>query len=276
MEPALAIKLRLKRRKIVLHKGEDPDVAKLRARLKGRKMFAQKSEKPTAGKLNIRSVRGTRTITVNRAKMLTSEQFDTALEKALASPHAERNAALLLLSFYCGLRAQELAGLRWKRHILNSDGTIADNLFVTHEIGKNPRNPDSKTHTREAKLPIVERLRSALEKLRALRPKDVYVIYPLYKHTEKSERASFLDAGQTDPNTVAQYLRRLYDSLGFIGASSHSGRRTFITMMARHCNEVGSSLRDVQLLARHASLDTTAGYITPSERHYDLANTVFQ
>ena len=60
---------------------------------------------------------------------------------------------------------------------------------------------------------------------------------------------------------VAVWFHRLYSGLGMIGCSSHSGRRTFITKAARKIGEVGGSLRDVQQLAGHSSLSTTARYI---------------
>jgi integrase/recombinase XerD len=48
---------------------------------------------------------------------------------------------------------------------------------------------------------------------------------------------------------------------GWSAASSHSGRRSFITRAARKISEVGGSLRDIQQLAGHASLGTTSRYI---------------
>jgi integrase/recombinase XerC len=60
---------------------------------------------------------------------------------------------------------------------------------------------------------------------------------------------------------VAVWFYRLYTELGFTGASSHSGRRTFITKAAKQAVEAGGSLRDVQQLAGHSSLATTQRYI---------------
>ena len=61
--------------------------------------------------------------------------------------------------------------------------------------------------------------------------------------------------------TVQRWFARHYQALGFVGCSSHSGRRTFITRGARKVVEVGGSLRDVQQLAGHATLATTQRYI---------------
>ena len=67
--------------------------------------------------------------------------------------------------------------------------------------------------------------------------------------------------GPMAANSVVNWFGELYREIGADGCSSHSGRRTFITMTARGAHHAGASLRDVQLLAGHASIETTQRYI---------------
>ena len=62
-------------------------------------------------------------------------------------------------------------------------------------------------------------------------------------------------------NSIVNWFVALFAELGIEGCSSHSGRRTFITTAARSAHRAGCSLRDVQLLAGHRSIETTQGYI---------------
>jgi integrase/recombinase XerD len=71
--------------------------------------------------------------------------------------------------------------------------------------------------------------------------------------TERSDR--------TPAQVIVNMFQRWYRDLGFIGASSHSGRRTFITNAAKKVVQAGGSLRDVQELAGHSSLSMTQRYI---------------
>jgi integrase/recombinase XerD len=64
----------------------------------------------------------------------------------------------------------------------------------------------------------------------------------------------------TSAQAIVNMFQSWYRHLGFVGCSSHSGRRTFITNAARKISTVGGSLRDVQELAGHASLRTTQRY----------------
>ena len=71
------------------------------------------------------------------------------------------------------------------------------------------------------------------------------------------------------PVSIVNWFAKAYRAIGLQGCSSHSGRRTFITRAARLVHQAGGSLRDVQLLAGHASIETTQGYIdgdTDSQR----------
>ena len=205
-------------------------------------------------------------VSATKAKILTKPQFEQLLDHVRAGKYPLRDTALIMLSYHCWLRAQEIAGLRWDRNILDSVGRVSPTLWVSEDIGK-------RAVARE--IPINEETRAALVALRKVRPDDKFVIYPLFKVRRTLDSAERLCSGEVAPNTIVQYFRRLYAECGFPRCTSHSGRRTFITNLARRCNEAKASLRDVQLLAGHKSLATTEGYIEPSEQQHKLVNLVF-
>jgi integrase len=67
--------------------------------------------------------------------------------------------------------------------------------------------------------------------------------------------------GPMTPLSIVVWFNRAFRKVGLNGCSSHSGRRTFITRAARLVHKAGGSLRDVQLLAGHRSIQTTQRYI---------------
>jgi integrase len=67
--------------------------------------------------------------------------------------------------------------------------------------------------------------------------------------------------GALKPNSIVNWFIAMFAQLEIEGCSSHSGRRSFITAAARNVDRVGCSLRDVQLLAGHRSIETTQRYI---------------
>ena len=104
----------------------------------------------------------------------------------------------------------------------------------------------------------------------------------IVKETDGVDRA---DSGQfviqtrrqrgTTAQVIVNSFAQWYRKLGFVGCSSHSGRRSFITQAARKVSLVGGSLRDVQALAGHASLATTSRYIvTDAEAQQKLVNII--
>jgi len=175
-----------------------------------------------------------------QAKTLSAAQIRTAMSYLGETRNSERDVVMFLLSVRAGLRAGEIAGSTWTM-VMGGDGLIGDSLALENRIAK---MRSGRT------IPLANDLQAALKILHAKRnpsPSDP-LIY--------SERRQGMDAA-----TVAQRFFHLYRRLGFVGCSSHSGRRTFVTQCARKISLVGGSLRDVQLLAGHADLTTTSAYI---------------
>ena len=131
--------------------------------------------------------------------------------------------------------------------ITDAKGRLRDNIHLTDiaSIGKGGRV-----------IPLNKELRAALERWKLLADASVRPS-PFVVTTERADR--------TSSYALVNKFAGWYRALGFSGASSHSGRRTAITLWARRISTVGSSLRDVQLLARHSTLGTTQRYIEGSE-----------
>ena len=66
--------------------------------------------------------------------------------------------------------------------------------------------------------------------------------------------------GKTTSGTIQYIFKQLYALANIPNATSHSGRRSFITELS----EKGVSVRVIQELARHSSLQTTQRYIDVS------------
>lgn len=176
------------------------------------------------------------------AKTLTEAQFDKLTTFVSASAHGHRDRVMTLLSYKAGLRAQEIAGLEWT-DVCDAEGTLRRDYFtVPGDIAKKGR---------ERRIPMNPSLREALLILQADRKPGSHIIYGVLKP-------------RMTATGVTVWFHRLYEKLGFEGCSSHSGRRTFITKLARAANLHDCSIRDVQEIAGHAYLGTTERYVEPS------------
>ena len=173
-----------------------------------------------------------------QAKTITPVQMDALMQHIRGRKDAARCRVIILLSLRAGLRAAEIAKLEWPM-VLDATGKVGQTIELEDRIAK-------KKHGR--RIPIHPELRSALVALQRRRNADGPVI--------RSRRG-----GHMKPNSLVNWFKALYRELGFGGCSSHSGRRTFITQVARVIPQAGGSLRDVQLLAGHRSLVTTERYI---------------
>jgi integrase/recombinase XerD len=172
-----------------------------------------------------------------QAKVLTRQQVDALLHNVGKRRNGLRNQVIALLSVRAGLRAKEIAALKWSM-IVGADGEVGDYIHLT-DIASKGRSGRV--------IPINKQLKGALIELHGM-DRSEWVI-----RTERSDR--------TSAQAIVNQFQRWYRDLGLFGCSSHSGRRTFITNAARKISTVGGSLRDVQHLAGHSSLQTTQRYI---------------
>jgi integrase/recombinase XerC len=178
-----------------------------------------------------------------QAKVLRSRELQRLLDHVAHSRHPERDRAMVLLSFKAGLRAGEIAALTWSM-VMDASGELADAISLPNKATKGKGGGRT--------IPLHNELRAALMSLKAIRSVKVRPHLPV----SYSERAEGYSA-----NAVAVWFHTRYAELGIVGASSHSGRRSFITAAARKISEAGGSLRDIQELAGHSSLATTQRYI---------------
>jgi len=174
-----------------------------------------------------------------QAKTLTQTELRRVLDYIATRKHSSRNRALLLTTYLSGMRVGEVSSLRFK-DVVDAEGTIRNEIRLLAE----------NTKTNEARTVFVnEKLKKELEAYAAT-------------YTPKNINCKFFYSQKTDSdgftaNTLTQFFHYLYKRSGVDGASSHSGRRTFITNLANK----GISVRVLASLAGHKSISTTQCYI---------------
>jgi integrase len=173
-----------------------------------------------------------------QAKILHEQQINDLLVFASTTRNPVRNKLIVLLSVKAGLRAGEIAGLTWDM-VLDPTSEVGQAIELHDCIAKKNSG---------RRIPINPTLQTALTAWSLLTGGLGPVI--------RSERGDAMT-----PASVVNWFACAYRAVGLTGCSSHSGRRTFITRAARLVHKAGGSLRDVQLLAGHRSIQTTQRYI---------------
>ena len=183
-----------------------------------------------------------------QAKVLSEKDTRRVLLHIAANKHAARNRAMFLMTTNCGMRVGEVAAVRLC-DVLTSEGKIRDEIHLKAEQTKG-----SKGRTVMLSKKVQEEIHNYLSVRFKL--KDLLAVT-----LTDTNRALFANQKNChrgfSANTLAQFFTTLYARVGIDGASSHSGRRGFITNLANK----GVSVRVLMELAGHSSMAVTQKYI---------------
>ena len=174
------------------------------------------------------------------AKALTAQEIEKVLAHIAQHAYAERNRLMLLFTVAAGLRVSEVAGLTIS-DVRNDDGTVRSEIYLASHRVK---------HGHARTIYLNARLQQELATYIATR-KWLYDEQPLF-NTHRGQRCAF------SANTLTQHFYWLYKNAGVKNASSHSGRKTFLTSLASQ----GISVFVLAELAGHRSISTTQKYVT--------------
>ncbi len=176
---------------------------------------------------------------MSQAKTLTPQELRRVMDFVATRKHAARNRAMLMMTHLAGMRVGEVAALRID-DVLDADGAVRNEIRLDAD----------QTKGNYARVVFVsEKLRKELTKYLSLyQPinQDQKLFY-----TQKRMKEGF------NANTLTQHFHHLYHAVGIEGASSHSGRRSFITNLASK----GVGVRVLMSLAGHRNIATTQRYI---------------
>jgi integrase/recombinase XerD len=178
-----------------------------------------------------------------QARALGAAEMEQVLEHVNAGRHAHRNRCFILLTHLAGLRVGEVASLRWM-DVMTADGQIKDEVRLLPEMTKGK-------HARTVF--ISTRLRQELQQYADIYRRAAPLDCPLF-YSQKGARSGFT------ANSLTQTIAKLYRGAGLDGATSHSGRRTFLTNLANK----GTAIHLLRTLAGHRSISTTATYLYSS------------
>lgn len=180
---------------------------------------------------------------MKQAKLLTQAEQKRVHAVINAHRYSARNHAIFAFSFFAGLRACEIAALT-VGDVFDGHGNVRDTVYLAA----------AQTKGDEAGTVLVsKRLNKALSSYAAA--------YPC--HVSKPKHPLFFSAkrGGFSAQTIVNLFSKFYAAAGIKGASSHSGRRQFLTELA----DKGVNVRVIQALARHKDISTTQRYIDFNE-----------
>ena len=190
---------------------------------------------------------------MSQAKVLDERDMRKVMLYCTAHKHAVRNKTMLLMTHLAGMRVGEVAALRIL-DVLHADGSVKSEVRLSAQQTKG-------SHARTVLIPkrlhvvitdyVKQYIGDELKRGAVLETQfAAYALFPTQQNRQRGFTA----------NTLCQLFHHLYKSAGVAGASSHSGRRSYITGLA----DKGVGVRVLMELAGHRSPAVTMRYIDAS------------
>lgn len=191
-----------------------------------------------------------------RAAILEPQHVERVLEYIRSQSRSrESDTVKFLLSCKAGLRAGEIAQLPLSA-CLDIDGRVGKSIFIGSDISKSHRHRDVPMH------PV---LAQAIEALQKAHPDAIRLAFSVgHGGRLRPQR----------PSAVTQWFSKLYKQVGLVGASSHSGRRSFATNAARRLPDYHCTLDDLKRWLGHEYLSSTQCYLEPSPHAESLIHAL--
>ena len=163
---------------------------------------------------------------MRQAQTLNEAQLRRVIHYCRSRRHPIRDETIILVSFYAGLRAKEIAALT-VGNIFDEDGAVRTQFILSAQQSKG-----GQTRT----VYLNQRLRKALRE------------YGDYIRLADPQRPLFASqkGGHFSANTMCQLFLGIYKAIGLKDASSHSGRRDLhypFGQQGSWCTLAGSACR---------------------------------
>lgn len=178
-----------------------------------------------------------------KSRVLSDSELKRLLIIAKEGTFGIRNVALVYCSFGLGLRVKEIGALKIP-DVFDSQFKVMDEINLKSFMTKG----EKQRHVYVTHPKLINALQLHLQDMRHREKESFNETSWLFK-TQRGSRFH--------PDVLQKWFRKLYDKAGLAGASSHSGRRTFITRLI----EQGVDIKAVSRLAGHASIVTTSEYV---------------
>lgn len=179
---------------------------------------------------------------MKQAPVLSDREKQRMLQHLQRTSHPARNRCMVQLSWLAGMRVGEIAALD-VGDVIATDGKIRSEIQLRADQTKGDQ-----ARTVLINSQLEDELQRYLEEHKISKdPKRPLI-------TSKTGK-------RFSANGLCQRMLQLYDEAGLDKATSHSGRRTFITNLAHK----GVNVRVLAALAGHRNIATTQRYIELNE-----------